>query len=593
MVAAIGAGLPITEPSGNMVVDIGGGTTDVAVISLSGIVYSRSVRVAGNEMDDAIMQYMKRKYNLLIGETTAERVKMRPSRSAYELDKPLTMEIKGRNLIEGVPKTITVDDTEIREALSECVATIMNAIRVALERTPPELSADISDRGIVLTGGGAMLRNLDKRIRQETGLPVSIAEDPLASVVLGTGKMLTEFRLLRRIAIERQVPVATGLIFPAHECMEFLLNRYRNLTVLLVAILAQLVLLAYQVKSNGEVRLIRVWAVSAVTPLARVLEAGRSGTVHFFRDYFVLLNVREENQRMHADLDRTKIENQYLRAELSTADRARALSIFQQQSPSKTIAAHVIGNTTGVGAKVVIVDRGTASGIQKGMAVITPDGIVGKVTGAYPTASYVLLITDPSFAAGVLSQTNRVHGTLKGQGFSTVIVDYVQNEQKVEPGERFFTSGDDRIFPKGLPVGEVTVVRPGKSYKEIFVTPSGLQNGLEEVLIVVEGVHVPIPETTSSSQPIHLQEAPPPDASPDALPAQSGSFATDADRMVDHYRKIGEAEKHIYGQSAGGAPNYNINLNAQPPDAPPMPPASAAPLPSPAPLPPKAATKNP
>jgi len=201
MVAAIGAGLPITEPGGNMVVDIGGGTTDVAVISLSGIVYSRSVRVAGNEMDDAIMQYMKRKYNLLIGETTAERVKITVG-SAYELDKPITMEIKGRNLIEGVPKTITVDDTEIREALSECVATIMNAIRVALERTPPELSADISDRGIVLTGGGALLKNLDKRIRQETGLPVSIAEDPLASVVLGTGKMLTEFRLLRRIAIE-------------------------------------------------------------------------------------------------------------------------------------------------------------------------------------------------------------------------------------------------------------------------------------------------------------------------------------------------------------------------------------------------------
>jgi rod shape-determining protein MreB and related proteins len=201
MVAAIGAGLPITEPGGNMVVDIGGGTTDVAVISLSGIVYSRSVRVAGNEMDDAIMQYLKRKYNLLIGERTAEQIKMTVG-SAYPLDRPTTMEIKGRNLIEGVPKTITIEDSEIREALSECVATIMNAIRVALERTPPELSADISDRGIVLTGGGAMIKNLDRRIREETGLPVSIAEDPLASVVLGTGKMLTDFKLLRRIAIE-------------------------------------------------------------------------------------------------------------------------------------------------------------------------------------------------------------------------------------------------------------------------------------------------------------------------------------------------------------------------------------------------------
>jgi rod shape-determining protein MreB len=201
MVAAIGAGLPITEPSGNMVVDIGGGTTDVAVVSLSGIVYSRSVRVAGNEMDDAIMQYLKRKYNLLIGERTAETIKMQIG-SAYPLDKPLTMEIKGRNLIEGVPKTITIDDSEIRDALSECIATIMNAIRVALERTPPELSADISDKGIVLTGGGALIKNLDRRIREETGLPVSIAEDPLASVVLGTGKMLTDFKLLRRIAIE-------------------------------------------------------------------------------------------------------------------------------------------------------------------------------------------------------------------------------------------------------------------------------------------------------------------------------------------------------------------------------------------------------
>jgi len=201
MVAAIGAGLPITEPSGNMVVDIGGGTTDIAVISLSGIVYSRSVRMAGNQMDEAIMNYLKRKYNFLIGERTAETIKIEIG-SAYPLDKPLTMEIKGRNLIEGVPKTITIDDSEIREALSECISTIMNAIRVALERTPPELSADISDRGIVLTGGGALLKNLDKRIREETGLPVSIADDPLASVVLGTGKMLSDFKLLRKISIE-------------------------------------------------------------------------------------------------------------------------------------------------------------------------------------------------------------------------------------------------------------------------------------------------------------------------------------------------------------------------------------------------------
>ncbi|HKX28558.1 MAG TPA: rod shape-determining protein, partial [Blastocatellia bacterium] len=198
MAAAIGAGLPITEPHGNMIVDIGGGTTDIAVISLSGIVYSKSVRVAGNEMDAPITQYIKRKYNLLIGERTAEQIKMEIG-SAAPLDESRSMEIKGRNLIEGIPKTISVTDEEIREALADSVATIINAVRVALERTPPELSADIVDRGIVLTGGGSLLKKLDVRLMQETGLPVSQAEDPLSSVVLGAGAMLSDFDLLRRV----------------------------------------------------------------------------------------------------------------------------------------------------------------------------------------------------------------------------------------------------------------------------------------------------------------------------------------------------------------------------------------------------------
>ncbi|HKZ31541.1 MAG TPA: rod shape-determining protein [Vicinamibacteria bacterium] len=201
MAAAIGAGLPITEPSGNMVVDIGGGTTDIAVISLAGIVYSKSVRVAGNEMDEAVIQYIKKKYNLLVGERTAEMIKFEIG-SAFPLDEPMTMEIKGRDLIEGIPKTLTVTDAEIREALQEPVAIIVNAVRVALERTPPELSADIVDRGIVLTGGGSLLRNLDRLLREETGLPVSVAEDPLSSVVLGTGKMLSDFDLLRKISLD-------------------------------------------------------------------------------------------------------------------------------------------------------------------------------------------------------------------------------------------------------------------------------------------------------------------------------------------------------------------------------------------------------
>ncbi len=201
MAAAIGAGLPITEPVGNMIIDIGGGTTDVAVISMAGIVYSRTVRVAGNEMDEAIIQYIKRKYNLLIGERTAEEIKIRIG-SAFPLDEELTMEIKGRDLVDGIPKTITINDREIREALTETVSTIIDAVRVALEQTPPELSADIVDKGIVLTGGGALVKNLDRRLREETGLPVSTADDPLSSVVLGTGRMLTDFNLLRKVSLD-------------------------------------------------------------------------------------------------------------------------------------------------------------------------------------------------------------------------------------------------------------------------------------------------------------------------------------------------------------------------------------------------------
>lgn len=201
MVAAIGAGLPITEPTGNMIVDIGGGTTDVAVISMAGIVYCRSVRIAGNKMDEAIIHHIKKRYNLLIGERTAEEIKIKIG-SAYPLDEELTMETKGRDLVEGVPKTLVIGDEEIREALADTVSVIIDAVGAALEQTPPELSADIVDRGIVLTGGGSLLRNLDKRLREETGLPVSLADDPLTSVALGTGKMLTDFHLLKKISLD-------------------------------------------------------------------------------------------------------------------------------------------------------------------------------------------------------------------------------------------------------------------------------------------------------------------------------------------------------------------------------------------------------
>ena len=201
MAAAIGAGLPITEASGNLIVDIGGGTTEVAVISLAGIVHAQSVRVGGDKLDEAIVQYIKRKYNLLIGERTAEQVKIGIGNVFSTGDDTLTMEVKGRDLVSGIPKTLLVNSDEIRDAMSEPVSTIIEAVRISLERTPPELAADIVDKGIVLAGGGAYLKNLDLLLHQETGLPVLIAEDPLTCVVLGSGAVLDQLDLLRQVSI--------------------------------------------------------------------------------------------------------------------------------------------------------------------------------------------------------------------------------------------------------------------------------------------------------------------------------------------------------------------------------------------------------
>ncbi|PIQ86164.1 MAG: rod shape-determining protein [Candidatus Omnitrophica bacterium CG11_big_fil_rev_8_21_14_0_20_45_26] len=198
--AAIGVGLPIQEPSGNMIVDIGGGTTEIAVISLAGIVFSKSIRIGGDEFDEAIMSHLKRTYNLMIGERTAEEIKINIG-SVYPQEEESTMDVKGRDILAGLPKTITISSEEIREALSEPVSAILESIRITLERTPPELSADLIDRGLILAGGGALLKGLDRLISEETGLPVHVADDPLTAVALGTGRYLSDFSLLKRLAV--------------------------------------------------------------------------------------------------------------------------------------------------------------------------------------------------------------------------------------------------------------------------------------------------------------------------------------------------------------------------------------------------------
>ncbi|MFA5193536.1 MAG: rod shape-determining protein [Verrucomicrobiia bacterium] len=204
MAAAIGVGLPVQEPAGNMIVDIGGGTTEVALISLAGIVFSRSIRVAGDELDEAIIQYMKRAYNLMVGERTAEEIKIRVG-SAFPLEQEITLEVKGRDLVAGLPKTLTVTSQEIREALLEPVSQIVESVRVTLERCPPELAADLVDRGIMLAGGGSLLRGIDKLLAEETGLPVHIADDPLSAVAEGTGRVLNELQFLEKISATNRI----------------------------------------------------------------------------------------------------------------------------------------------------------------------------------------------------------------------------------------------------------------------------------------------------------------------------------------------------------------------------------------------------
>ncbi|HEY7391047.1 MAG TPA: rod shape-determining protein MreC [Bryobacteraceae bacterium] len=342
--------------------------------------------------------------------------------------------------------------------------------------------------------------------------------------------------------------------------METFLNRYRNVTVLLLVIFAQLVLLAVQVKNDQDVRIIRVWTVSAITPAARVMEWLRGGSIGFVRNYILLHDTQEANRRLAEQVERLKIENNFLRNELNTADRAKALALFQAHTPSRTLAANVIGTGAGSNSKVVFVDRGSSAGVERGMAVVTPDGIVGKVIAAYPTASEVLLITDPDFAAGVISQKTMVRGTLKGQGTPMCKVDYVPTEEKLQVGDWFYTSGDDRVFPRGLPVGVVKIVRPGQPFQEIYVEPSGIQRGLEDVLIVIEGVHQVIPNEPPSGQPVYI--APP---APDLQAAAPTTMAeTAADKLRAQYKAIGDAQNHKFGESGVGEKPANFNLKPPP-----------------------------
>lgn len=366
--------------------------------------------------------------------------------------------------------------------------------------------------------------------------------------------------------------------------MESLFYRYRNIIVLLLVIFAQLVLLAWQVKSDNDVPMVRVWAVTAVTPVASAIETMRNGTTGFFSNYFELRNAREQSRQLRTEVDRLKLENQFLKNELASAQRAESLAGFQARSPSKMLGARVIGATPGMGSKSVLIDRGTASGVHRGMAVVTPDGIVGRVVAVFPFASQVLSVTDPGFAAGVESQKNHVHGVLKGLGNESARVDFVPAGQKVEVGEMFFTSGEDRVFPKGLPVGKVTGVHEGGNFQDITVEPSGTETAPEEVLVILDPVHQAIPEEAAPDTPVFLAPDVNPDVNQGGPAPASGAPLTTADKLRDEYKKIGDAQKHVFGEGLPGTPPPNFNLKVPgvnaPADPVPPPPAPARAVPT-------------
>ncbi len=355
--------------------------------------------------------------------------------------------------------------------------------------------------------------------------------------------------------------------------MESIFHRYRNIIVLLIAICAQLVLLAWQVKSDTDVPMVRVWAVTAVAPVAATIEGLRNGTTGFFSNYFELRNAREQSRQLRTEVEQLRLENQLLKNELGSAQHAEALAGFQAHNPSKMIGAHVIGATPGIGTKSVLIDRGTQSGVRRGMAVVTPDGIVGTVIAVFPFNSQVRTITDPGFAAGVESQKNHVHGVLKGLGSNSARVDFVPTGQKVEVGEMFFTSGEDRIFPKGLPVGKITSVHEGANFQDITVQPTGTESAPEEVLVIVDPVHQAIPDAPPADAPVFLA----PDVNSDQQAQQGASGLTTADKLRDEYKKIGDAQKHVFGVGNPGTLPPNFNLKVPGVNAPADPNAPASP----------------
>ena len=507
MAAAIGAGLPVGEPTGSMVVDIGGGTSEVAVISLGGIVVSQSIRIGGDELDEAIINYAKKEYKLMIGQQTAEELKLEIG-SAFPMAEEVQAEIRGRDMVSGLPKTVVLTSEEIRAALEDPISQIVDAVKETLDRTPPELASDIMDRGIMLAGGGSLLQGLDERLREETQLPAHLAESPLTCVAVGSGRSLEEFEVIHRTnkhtrnrRRRHSGPGRARKLFAhdfgrLHSVYDKTVRRRRAVLVALIALSLILLTAYFGEAAGGGLHSAQRGVVEVVAPI----QDGASRALKPVRDLFGwfgdTLRAKGQRDRLRQEVDRLRSASVQDTAAVSDDAQLRKLLGLDKELGLKdydTQTARVTGRDPSLWYAYLQVDRGSSDGVHLDDPVIDGDGLVGKVTTVTPGASIVTLITD---------HTSGVSAKVSGTGATGVVqpavgspndlqLQYVLHGDKVKVSDMVVTSGTvsgrlDSVFPPGIPIGQVTSVDDTQdSFKGVHVRPFASLRHLDNVQILI------------------------------------------------------------------------------------------------------------
>ncbi len=493
MAAAIGVGLPVQDPAGNMIIDIGGGTTEVALISLSGIVFSRSVRVAGDELDEAIVQYMKRAYNLMIGERTAEEIKIKIG-SAYPSEKETSVEVKGRDLVAGLPKTLMITSQEVREALLEPISTIVDSVRITLERCPPELSADLVDRGLVLAGGGALLRGFDKLLSEETGLPVHVAEDPLSAVAEGTGKCLNEIKFLRQVASVDRIVALTdfgGRVcnLGCRDCKPASLEIHMNRSSILALVILGCILAYFLTFGPESTRKLQAGFYQLISPFLATGSGLEKQITAVQKGLKSLEELERDNASLRTENRALKATNQALRDVEREVNRLRLALAYRERSVFKLVPAEIVTRDASTWWRTVTINRGQQDGIETDMSVVTDQGLVGKTTTVSDSISVVLLVSDENCKVAAQVEGTREQGIVSGERVAGALapllnLNFLSKQANLQPGQKVYTSGVGGVFPSGLLVGVVKEYKVRDLDGQARVIPAVDLAKLEDVFVV-------------------------------------------------------------------------------------------------------------